>query len=71
MQKKKKKRKENKKKKWDYNDDNDASIKFIYCMMTLLRVRNYKRITNNKIFDNGIKSGAPSIYEYSILVLTV
>ena len=40
-------------------------------MMTLLRVRNYKRITSNKNFDNRIKSGAPSIYEYIILVLTV
>ena len=67
----KKERKQKKEKKWDYNDDNDASVKFIYCMMTLLRVRNYKRITSNKNFDNRIKSGAPSIYEYSILVLTV
>ena len=38
----KKRKKTKKEKKWDYNDDNDASIKFIYCMMTLLRVRNYK-----------------------------
>ena len=41
-------------KKWDCNDD---SIKFVYCYMALLSVRNYWRITN-KIFDNIIKSGA-------------
>ena len=40
---------------WDCNDD---SIKFIYCYMALLSVRNYWRITNNKIFDNIIRSGA-------------
>ena len=42
-------------------DCNDASIKFIYCKMALLRVRNYKSIINNKIFDNTVKSGAPPI----------
>ena len=45
-----------------YCDYKSKSFIYIKSIMGLLRIRNQQRIIYNKVLDNRVKTGAPSIY---------